>query len=564
MKLLTVEQMRAVEQAADATGLAYATMMENAGQAVASWIEQQGAQGRSVVVLVGPGNNGGDGLVAARHLQQAGAKVSLYIWKRDVDKDHNWDLTQQAGVAAVWSEKDRGYAQLRQFVAEADWVVDALLGTGVSRPLSGALKQILTVVAEERNKRRSPRVDALCSVVPRHAERQASAAPHVVAVDVPSGLDCDSGAVDPATLPADATVALAFPKMGQFLFPGASYLGELIVADIGIPPELAADVGVAVSTPSLIRSLLPERPVNAHKGTFGKVMIVAGSPNYTGAAYLAASAAARAGAGLVTLGIAESLHPILASKLSVITFLLLPHETGVLVPSAVKPLREQLADYDALLLGPGLGRDEKTAEFVAQLIGPASAAKKAHLGFVEPAKAETGGDRRLPPLVIDADGLNALAEMPDWPDALHPLTVLTPHPGEMARLLGSTVAKVEGNRLDVARHAAAEWNAVVVLKGAYTVIAAPPAARTAKATTETYVNPFANPALASAGSGDVLAGTIASLLAQGLAPFEAAIAGAYLHGLAGELVREELGAAGALAGDLLPKLPASIRHIVQP
>ena len=564
VKLVTVEQMRAVERAADASGLSYATMMENAGQAVASWLQQHGAQDQSVVILVGPGNNGGDGLVAARHLQQAGSAVSLYIWKRDVDKDQNWDLAGRAGIAAVWSDRDRGYAQLRRLVAEADWIVDALLGTGVSRPISGKLKEILTTVSDEISKRKASQESSpLCSVVPHRVESQARAGPRALAVDVPSGLDCDNGAVDPVTLAADVTVTFAFPKRGQFLFPGASYVGELIVADIGIPSELAADVQVAVSTPSLIRSLLPERPIDAHKGTFGKVVVVAGSPNYTGAALLAASAATRAGAGLVTLGVAESLHSILSSKLCEVTFLLLPQETGVLVPSAVKPLREGLEDYDALLLGPGLGRDEKTVEFVAQLIGPAGGAKKAHLGFVEPAKAETDAERRLPPLVIDADGLNALAKVPDWPDALPPLTVLTPHPGEMARLLGSTVADVEADRLQVACHAASEWNAVVVLKGAYTIIAAPPAAQTSQAAATAYVNPFANPALASAGSGDVLAGAIASLLAQGLPPFEAAIAGAYLHGLAGDLVREEIGAAGAVAGDLLPKLPLSIRLIAQ-
>ena len=563
VKLVTVEQMRALEQAADAKGLLYAAMMENAGQAVAIWIAQQGVAGHSVVVLTGPGNNGGDGLVAARYLEEAAADVSLYVWKRSVDNDPNWDLAQQAGVRALWSEKDHSYAQLRQLIAGADWVVDALLGTGVARPISGTLLQILTVVKEEVSKRRAAgEASALQSLVPPSATPKAGA-PRVVAVDVPSGVDCDSGTVDPATLPADTTITFAFPKMGQFLFPAAHYVGQLIVADIGIPPQLADDVAVEVSTPSLIRSLLPQRPLDAHKGTFGKVMVVAGSPNYTGAACLAASAAARAGAGLVTLGVAESLHPIVASRLLEATFLLLPHDTGVLAPTSVKPLREKLGDYDALLLGPGLGRDEKTAAFVAQLLGPDVGAKKGHLGFVEPTKAETDAGRRLPPLVIDADGLNALAELPGWPDVLPSLTVLTPHPGEMARLIGGTVAEVEADRLGVARHCAAEWNAVVVLKGAYTVIAAPPAARLAEAATLAYVNPFANPALASAGSGDVLAGTIASLLAQGLAPLDAAVAGAYLHGLAGELAREEIGTAGVVAGDLLPRLPASIRRLAQ-
>jgi NAD(P)H-hydrate epimerase len=562
VKLVTVEQMRAIEREADASGLSYATMMDNAGRAVARWIEQQGAKGQSVVILVGPGNNGGDGLVAARYLQEAGAQVSLYVWKRDVDRDPNWDLAQQADIPSLWIERDRGLAKLRQLVGEANWVVDALLGTGATRPISGKLKNILATVSSVLGESAaSPTAPQLHNVIPRGAETQNSRVPRVVAVDVPSGLNCDTGAVDPATLHADATVTFAFAKIGQFLFPGASYLGQLVIADIAIPPDLAADVPVGVTMPSLVRSLLPVRPLSAHKGTFGKVMVVAGSPNYTGAAYLAASAAARAGAGLVTLGIAESLHPILANKLCEATFLLLPHETGVLVPSAVRPLREGLADYDALLIGPGLGRDEKTAEFVAQLIRPVTGAKKAHLGFVTPASSETDGDNSLPPLVVDADGLNALAEHQSWPDTLPPRTVLTPHPGEMARLMGSTVADVEADRLGVARHAAAAWDAIVVLKGAYTVIAAPPSAQTAKLDVTTYVNPFANPALASAGSGDVLAGTIASLLAQGLAPLEASIAGAYLHGLAGELVREESGAAGAVASDLLPRLPASIRRV---
>ena len=553
--------MRALEQAADSQGLSYAQMMENAGQAVAAWLLRKAAPDRSILVLVGPGNNGGDGLVAARHLHQGGTSVVLYVWKRDVEEDKNWELVQSQGVPAFWSEQDRGYRDLRRLVVQSDWIIDALLGTGVSRPASGALKDILSVVTKGIEQRRASRPLQFASVLPVAHETGADMGPLVLALDVPSGLNSDTGAVDPATIPADVTITLAFPKIGQFLFPGRSYVGELVVADIGIPTALSAEIAAEVSTPQLIQSLLPPRPIDAHKGTFGKVMVVAGSSNYTGAAYLAARAATRVGAGLVTLGIAESLHAVLAGKVSETTFLLLPHDMGALTPSAVRPLLEQLETYDALLLGPGLGRHEKTVAFVAQLLGVPLSPKKAHLGFVEPSAAGAEKGPRLPPLIIDADALNALAGIDGWPEALPSNAALTPHPGEMARLLRSTVAEVESQRIDAARHAAEKWNTIVVLKGAHTVVAAPPALQSRTVDGRVYVNPFANPALATAGSGDVLAGAIAGFVAQGLPPFDAAIAGTYVHGLAGELVKEDIGQAGAVAGDLLDRLPLSIRRI---
>jgi len=556
MRVVTVEQMRAIERAADSGGQSYATMMENAGRAVATWIENQGVVEQRVLVLVGPGNNGGDGLVAARHLHQAGASVTVYCWKREVESDENWDLVRSMGMPVVWASEDKRYARLRRLVARTDWILDALLGTGVARPITGMLREILTVVGKGVARRKGDRAaGTFVRVVTAALARQADSAPIVVAVDTPTGLHCGTGAVDPVTVRADVTITFAFPKVGQFLFPGAAYVGELVIADIGVPAKLSRQIDLEVSTPARIQALLPKRPPNAHKGTFGKVMVVAGSANYTGAAYLAASAAMRAGAGLVTLGIAQSLHSIVACKLSEATFLLLPHEMGALVPEAAKVLQDRLDDYDTLLLGPGLGRDEKTAEFVIRLLALPLAEKKARLGFLDPA---TGGPRDaqspLPHLVIDADGLNALSEVRGWAGSLPGSTVLTPHPGEMARLLGITVAEVETDRVGVARRAAREWKTVVVLKGAYTVVASPKGG--------VCINPFANPALATAGTGDVLAGTIASLLAQGLSPFGAAVAGAYLHGLAGQMVSEEMGPAGALAGDLLLKLPLALRCVV--
>jgi NAD(P)H-hydrate epimerase len=376
---------------------------------------------------------------------------------------------------------------------------------------------------------------------------------------VPSGLNCDSGAVDPVTLPADLTVTFGFPKVGQFLFPGAEYLGELLVADIDIPPSLADDVSVELATPQMVSGLLPKRPLGAHKGTFGKALVVAGSVNYTGAAYLASAAATRVGAGLVTLALAANLHPILASKLSEVTFLLLPHDMGAIVPEAMKILSERVSAYNALLLGPGLGRDEKTIEFVQQFLAREWRGKRPRVGFLvtgeEEVEGEEGEKEVLPLSVIDADGLNALADRPNWWKYLGEPNVLTPHPGEMARLVGCGVDEVEADRIGAAREMADRWKQVVTLKGAHTVVATPKG--------QTVIIPFANPGLATAGSGDVLAGAIVGFLAQGLSPFAAAVAGAYLHGLAGDLVRNEIGAAGMVAGDLLPMLPQAIALVSQ-
>lgn len=552
LKVVTVEQMQAIETAANARGLSYATMMENAGRAVAKWLERQGVQGQAILTLVGPGNNGGDGLVAARCLQQAGASVSVYCVQRKAERDANWILAQEAGIPLHRFDQDSDKAQLRRLVGSAHWIVDAVLGTGISRPIGGALQETLVTVRDEVKRRRTSATEAFTSALPP-VEPRGQPMPRILAIDVPSGLDCNTGAVDPATIPADVTIALAFPKLGHFLFPGADYVGRLVVADIGVPEALAHDIQLEMVTPSRVQSLLPNRPKDSHKGTFGKVMVVAGSANYTGAPYLAARAAMRVGAGLVTLALPELLHPILSSTLTEATYLVLPHEMGALVPEAVKVLREGLSGYQALLVGPGLGRDEKTVEFVARLLALPPAEKRGRLGFVE--RGQISGDvgSRLPPLVIDADALNALSGIRDWQHSLARPAVLTPHPGEMSRLLQTTVGEVETHRITTASRAAQDWGVVVTLKGPYTIIAAPDG--------RTCINPFATPALATAGTGDVLAGAIAGLLAQGLAPFEAALVGAYLHGLAGQMVSEEVGTAGAVAGDLLERLPMCLSRV---
>ena len=560
MKVVTAAQMRRIEQQADATGHSFATMMENAGRLVARAIEERALpiETKRIVVLVGPGNNGGDGLVAARHLQQAGARVTVYIWQRDTSGDDNHRLVAEQGIPIAWRDSDENLSELRRLVAEADILVDALLGTGVSRDIRGSLKELIVTVGEivEQRKRYQPSEHPwLRTLTPIWSLPVTVLAPLVVAVDVPSGLSCDSGAVDPVTLKADLTVTFGYPKRGQFLFPGAAYLGELVVADIGIPAELGADIPLDLATPESLRGVLPLRPPDAHKGTFGRAMVVAGSVNYTGAAYLASAAATRVGTGLVTLALAENLHPILASKLTEVTFLLLPHDMGALVPNALGVLTPPLANYQAMLLGPGLGRDEGTVQFVARLIG-GSTHKRARIGFVGEQPTIQSEEISIPPMVIDADGLNALSEIPRWWNHLSGTHVLTPHPGEMARLQSSAMIQTGADRIETALKGAEKWRQVVLLKGACSIVAHPNGSAT--------IIPFANPGLASAGTGDVLAGAVVGFLAQGLAPYQAAMAGAYVHALAGELAREERGATGMVASDLLPLLPLAIAEIMEP
>lgn len=504
--------MREIERRAAEIGLPPEVLMENAGLAVAQEIKRWlgDTEGSRILILVGPGNNGGDGLVAARHLHDWGAEVHLYLPKPRADSDRNYQLTQQRGIHTVVAGQGDPNA-LDSLLSSIEVVIDALFGTGKLRPMEGDFKQVLVRVGEAK-------------------ERQAKL--QTIALDLPSGLDSDTGAVDGACLSADVTITLAYPKQGLFSFPGATKVGKLIVADIGIPARLAGDVSTEVITAEAVGLLLPQRPPNANKGTFGRVLVCGGSINYIGAAYLACAAATRVGAGLVTLATARSLQPILASKLTEVTYAPLPEsEPGIVAATAYETLKEWLADYDVLLLGCGLGQSSPVVEFM-----------KSVLFSTTP-----------PALVLDADALNTLARVPQWWQRLTPDAVLTPHPGEMSRLTGLSIEEIQSNRLSVAREAATSWQKTIVLKGAYTVVAAPDG--------RTRVNPVANAGLASAGTGDVLAGAIAGLLAQGLSLFDAATCGVYLHSQAGEVVKEELGDAGMVASDLLRVLPPVIKRL---
>ncbi|MHB9090320.1 MAG: NAD(P)H-hydrate dehydratase, partial [Chloroflexota bacterium] len=395
-------------------------------------------------------------------------------------------------------------------------VLDALLGTGLSRPLADGLRALLAVIRGEMDRRL------------------------VVALDLPSGLNSDTGEADEATLPAHLTVTLGHVKAGLIVAPGARYAGRIECVGIGLPPDIAVDGLADVMDDDMIARLLPSRPPYSHKGTFGKALVVAGSPNYVGASTLACQAAYRGGAGLVTLAVARGLLAIVASRLTETTYLPLPDAAeGALGEQALAPLVAVLADYDALLMGPGLGRHPGTVTLVRSLVR-------------EVASRRQRGEP-TPLLVIDADGLNALAGSDEWWHGLGDRTAITPHAGEMARLLGSSIAEVEAHRLEVAAKAARDWGVVVILKGAYTVASAPAGVPA--------VSPVATPSLATAGSGDVLAGTLAGLAAQGLSAWDAARAAVYVHGRAGEVVAARIGEIGTVASDLLPVLPEVLRSV---
>jgi NAD(P)H-hydrate epimerase len=554
MRILSVDEVRALEQAADDAGHSYAQMMALAGQGVAQAIlERVSLKDKRVLILVGPGNNGGDGLVAGHHLVDAGAKVTAYLTRpREVEDDPVFRRAVEQGVDVVILDEDDGYDALRRLVTGAHVLVDALLGTGATPPLRGGIAQVLDVVQSAlKTARVRPLVSLNGSQFPSASLGQQADLPWVVAVDGPSGMDFDSGEIDPESLRADLTVTFGNPKSGHFRFPAAEFVGELVVADIGIPPSVMEDGdGLEVVSPAMVRAQLPQRPRDAHKGTFGRALIVAGSSNYTGAAALAAAAAVRSGAGLVTLAIPDVIHAAILPVVPEATALLLPNVMGALSRGAAPVLREHLEGYQALLIGPGLGRTDETQRFLKAFLG-VDAGKRRPGFLLEPQGADEA--LSLPPLIVDADGLNILSEIPDWPEILPPSTILTPHPGEMARLTGLETPDIQADRIGVAREYAEQWRHVVVLKGAFTVVAAPEG--------QVNVLPFANAGLASAGTGDVLAGTIVSLRAQGLKAFEAAVAGAYLHGLAGEIARVEHGMAGMAAGDVAQALPKALQHL---
>jgi NAD(P)H-hydrate epimerase len=500
--------MIAVERAADQAGHSYQAMMEAAGLGLAGEIQERlgESSGRMRIVgLVGSGNNGGDALVALDHLHGWGWETTAVLLKSRDEGDPLIERYQETGGRVLeCTAPDPCRDLLKQEILAHDVVLDGVLGTGIQLPVRGDLAELL-------------------SAAKTLIEAEAGS-PLVVAVDCPSGVDCDTGEVDPACIPADLTVTMAAYKHGLLKFPAYAYLGELTLVGIDLPPGLEALEAIPreVVEVSAVKSALPDRPLDSHKGTFGTAVLVAGSGSYPGAALLAAEGAYKVGAGLVQIGTIPAVRTALAGELPEVIWAPLEGQEGWISGDPAGRLVEALERAAALLIGPGLGHQPMTFTFLQALLeGPG-----------------------LPPLVVDADGLRLISRMENWPELLPGETVLTPHPGEMAVMTGWSVGEVQADRVAAAEHFAEAWGQIVVLKGAHTVVAAPDG--------QTRVIAVASPALAKAGTGDVLAGMITGLRAQGVPGFEAAWAAAWLHARAGEVAAEYLGGtASVLAGDVL-------------
>jgi len=516
--LTAAEMSQADRRTIEEVGVPGAVLMENAGAAVAAAIRRRYPAARRPAVLCGRGNNGGDGFVVAHRLLDLRPAVYLAGSRAETKGDARLHLTAYERAGGVVNELPdlADWQAARPAVDRAGLVVDALLGTGLREKPSGLMGQIVADLAE------------------------APPPGPIISVDIPSGLSADTGDVTWPTVRAALTVTFAAPKHAHVLPAACDRVGELVVADIGIPPEVLAESGTRLwllERADAARAYGRRRP-DAHKGTFGHVLVVAGSVGKSGAAILSAVGALRAGAGLVTVATPAPVLPLVAAgRPEIMTEPLPVGGNGGLDRDALTRALALAVDKDAVVLGPGLGQDAATRDFVR--------------GFVAKCAA---------PLVIDADGLNALAGGAGGPGSdagalsrRAAPTVLTPHPGEMARLLGSDAAEVQRRRLGAARELAAQSGAVVVLKG-YRTVVADSAGRAA-------VNPTGNPGMATGGTGDVLSGIIGALLARGLDPWAAATAGVYVHGLAGDGAAGRLGEESLLAGDVIEALPDAIRSL---
>ena len=507
MRILSAEAMREVDRCAiEELGIPSLVLMENAAIGVADAIGEVYEEAESAAIFCGPGNNGGDGLALARHLAVRGYDVQVFLvaGRRGMrgDAEVQLGICRRQGLAIQEVADEDGVVEALEEAREADLIVDALFGTGLSKPLEGMLADLVQGLND--------------LPVPR------------VAVDLPSGLNGSKAEPLGPHVEADLTVTFAAPKIAHVFPPASESVGELVVTDLGIPPELVDEAEEEGGPLHLLlgeelSGLLPERKPGTHKGDYGHALILAGSPGKAGAAILAVRAAVRSGAGLVTAAVPESI-------LSVVDLGSLESMTLPLPAITLDGVLEAAKGKSVLAMGPGLGQEDETAEAVRSIA------------------------LQVPlPLVLDADGINAFSGRAADLAGRSAETVLTPHPGELGRLLGIPTSEVQADRIAAARRAAAEAEAVVVLKGYRTLVATPGG--------EVHVNPTGNPGMATGGTGDVLTGLIAGLLAQGLGALDAARLGVYLHGLAGDLAAARTGEAALAAGDLLTYLPAAFLEV---
>jgi ADP-dependent NAD(P)H-hydrate dehydratase / NAD(P)H-hydrate epimerase len=502
-------------RAATVCGIPGVTLMENAGRAVAdaaaALVSSPDSPPGTIMVICGKGNNAGDGFVAARMLHEAGIPVTvMHLFPETAisgDAMHHFRLARESGVEILPSDA-RSDERLASLLGCSSLIIDSIFGTGLNAPVSGAAGQMIAHIN--------------------------NAAAPVLSVDIPSGIDADTGAVLGCAVRARQTVTLHAMKPGLLLYPGAEYAGTVCIADIGIPHDAENDMAVVAQMPGStdIRAMLPARPADSHKGTFGRVLIIGGSAGMAGAPYFAAMGALRAGAGYALCAVPESILSTLAALIpEAVGLSLTETRDHTIAHSSLRLIGDALDGAQACVVGPGLRMGSESALLVRDL---------ARMIAVRGIAA-----------VYDADALNALAALPERPPVAG--SIFTPHPKELARLLGATVDEVQSDRIAAAKRAAAEFESIIVLKGAHTIIAAPEG--------EVFFNSTGCSAMATAGTGDVLAGVIAGLIAQGAAPLDAACAGVYLHGLAGEFASGEFGERSVLARDVASFLSKAILHI---
>jgi NAD(P)H-hydrate epimerase len=527
LKVATAEEIRSIDQIAiQEYGIPGIVLMENAGAGmVRAMIERyEDLTGKNVVVVCGKGNNGGDGFVVARHLANQGVypKVVLLAERSKIQGDAriNLDIVDRMKIPLLEAPNAESFSKVKEVISKADLIVDAILGTGLKAAVDGFYKDVIEFINNRRKILEDPEIGA-----------------KVVAVDIPSGLSSDTGVVPGSCIQADMTVTFGLPKRSLVLYPAAAFAGKLVVVPIGIPVEAIKKVGIQVNLIEKQDALMAGfggrlflRQPDTHKGTYGHVLVIAGSRGKTGAALMTSRSALRVGAGLVTLAVPESLNDFLeVASFEVMTIPMPETSEGTFSNKATSVLLEAAKGKTVIALGPGLSIHPDTVELVHDLV------------------------RNTPcPLIIDADGINALAQRPDILRQAQVPIVLTPHPGEMSRFL--SVKNVQSQRIEIAQEVAKKYGVYVVLKGARTVISYPDG--------ETAINVTGNPGMATGGTGDVLTGILAGLVAQGLSIPDALVVGVYLHGLAGDLAAEDKGEAGLIAGDLIEKIPYAIKNMM--
>ena len=516
MKIVTAEQMRAIDaRAIEEYGVPGVVLMENAGRQVEQAIVARYPDvGRMKVgIVAGRGNNGGDGFVVARHLAQRGVEVSVMLLAAKSapsgDARINLDIIDRMGVPIVEVETEKAFSKNEREFAGCDLLVDAILGPGLVSEVEGLYERVINAM----NGWGRP----------------------VVAVDIPSGLSSDTGVVLGAHIMADLTVTLALPKPAHLLFPAAKAVGELVVADISIPRALLEDDALTVNLleRSEVSCWFGPREADAHKGSYGHLLVLAGSVGKSGAAVMAAKGALRVGAGLVTVAVPASANPAVeAATMEAMSFPLPETVAGTIALGAADMLPTLLEGKDAVVIGPGITTHAETAQFLHELL-----------------------EQVRVPTAIDADGVNNIVGHLHLVERKPVPFLLTPHPGEMSRLVGRGIDEIQADRLGVAGSVARQYGVYVALKGARTVVGHPSG--------EVFVNPTGNPGLASGGTGDVLAGMIGGFLAQGMSPGEALRAAVFLHGMAADEAAAVCGEQGLIAGDLLELLPACIRALAE-